>query len=594
MTLEIGLVLTILMAAILLFATERLRPDLVSMLVLITLALTQLVSPQEAFSGFANPAVVTVGAVFIISDGLLRTGVADFLGSRILKVAKAHEVRLIAAIMLTTGVMSAFMNNIGATAVLMPAVISIARQTRISPSKFLIPLAFASLMGGNLTLIGTPPNILASTILQAHPGYDGFQFFDFTPMGLLILLCGILYMVFVGRYLLPNHAQAGLSESYHVREYLSEIRVLPDSPLVGKTIVESRFGEDYDLTIAGIIRDGVSKVPVRRSECICAHDILLVEGSLDKIFRARHQRGLQIEADVKLAPDADLQEETTLAEVMLTTKSNLAGHSLKDIRFRQRYRLNVLALWRHGHLVVGRLADEPLRYGDVLLVQGSREHIVLLRNSLQFVLLEPIPLEMRRTNKAPLALGILAMLLLVVTLGWLHISVAGVIAALLMILFRVLTVDEAYRAIEWRSIFLIAGMLPLGVAMETSHAAKFLADMIVHWLAAWGPIAVLGGIYILTALLTQPMSNAATTVLLSPIAINVALGLGANPQPFVMTVVIAASTSFLTPIGHQANILVFGPGAYKFFDYTKVGIGLTLLYLLLVLIALPFFWPLFS
>jgi di/tricarboxylate transporter len=593
MTFEIGLVLTILMAAVVLFATEKLRPDVVSMLVLITLALTRLVTPEDAFSGFANPAVITVGAIFIISAGLLRSGVADYMGARILAIAKNSESRLIAVIMLTTGALSAFMNNIGATAVLLPAVMGIARQTKISPSKFLIPLAFASLMGGNLTLIGTPPNILASAILRDYSG-SGFQFFDFTVMGLLILGLGVLYMTLIGRHLLPSHAQIELTENYHVREYLSEIRVLPNSPLAGKTIIESRFGEDYDLTIVGILRDGISLVSIRRNDLIKAEDVLLVKGSLVKIVGARGRQGLQIEPEAHHTHDADLKSDNaTLAEVLLATDSGLAGQSLKEIRFRERYRLSVLALWRRGHVVERALSDEPLQAGDVLLVQGRREHVALLRTEPHFLLLEPAPLEARRTDKAPLSLGILVGMLLIVTLGFLHISVAGVIAALLMILVGVLTLDEAYEAIEWRSIFLIAGMLPLGVAMETTHAAKYLADLIAGAMAGLGPIGILMGIYLLTALITQPMSNAAATVLLSPIAINIALGLQANPRPFLMAVVIAASTSFLTPIGHQANVLVFGPGNYKFTDYTKVGIGLVVLYMVLAAVALPVVWPLF-
>ena len=592
MTFEIALVLIILFIAVLLFATEKLRPEVVSMLVLVALALTGLVSPQDAFSGFANPAVVTVGAIFVISDGLFRTGVADYLGNNILNVAKNSQARLVAVIMLTVGIMSAFMNNIGATAVLMPAIIGIARRVNISPSKLLIPLAFASLMGGNLTLIGTPPNILASAALTQYTG-EGFGFFDFAPMGILILAIGILYMVFIGRHLLPSRAEADLSESYHVREYLSEIRVLPDSPLAGKMVKESRFGEDYDLMIAGVIRDGVTRTPVARSDYICANDILLVEGRLDKILSTRTKPGLEIEAEFN-RQEVELKEEETLAEAMVTMRSRLHGYSLKDIDFRQRYRLNVLALSRGGQVIRNRLADEPLQRGDVLLLLGRPEHIDLLRNSFDFALLELVPVEIRRLHKAPISLMIMAAMLVAVTTGWLHISVAATIAALLMVLLRVISPDEAYQSIEWRSIFLIAGMLPLGLAMESTGAAQYLANSIVQALAPWGPTALLAGIFVLTALLTQPMSNAATTVLLAPIAINIALDLGANPQPFLMTVVVGASTSFLTPVGHQANILIFGPGAYKFTDYTKVGAGLTLLYLLLVVIALPYFWPLFS
>lgn len=592
MTFEIALVLTILMGAIVIFLTEKFNPDIVSMLVLVTLVLTGLVTVEDAFSGFANPAVVTVGAIFVVSDGLFRTGVADFIGQHILRIARANEARLIAVIMITAGVLSAFMNNIGATAVLMPVVISLARETRVSATKLLIPLAFASSMGGNLTLIGTPPNILASSALREYTG-AGYQFFDFFPMGILILIFGVLYMVFIGRYLLPDRRNE-LTANYHVREYLSEVRVLANSPLVGKTILESQFGTKYDLTIVGIIRNEETRPITSRQDQIYPNDMLLVKGSLDKLLRVRRTQGIQIEAEAKHTHDSDLKSGAgTIAEAILGPNSNIAGRNLKDIRFREKYRMTVLALWRRGQTIQGSLADEPLHHGDVLLVQGHRKSLNLLRTSPHFLLLEPLPLEMRRVNKAPVALAIMAGLLLMVTSGLLHVSIAGVMAAILMVMLGVLSIEEAYRSIDWHSMFLIAGMLPLGLAMETTGAAEFLARVIVDWMAPYGPIAIISGIYILTALMTQPMSNAATTVLMAPIAINVAIDMGADVRSVLMVVVIAASTSFLTPLAHQSNILVFGPGGYRFTDYTKVGLGLNVMYLLLVAFVLPFVWPLF-
>lgn len=601
MTFDIGLVLIILAGSVILFASERLRPDIVALLVLVTLAITGLVTPQEAFLGFANPAVVTVVAIFIVSEGLLQTGVADFLGIRILKIAKSSRHRLVLILMLTVGVVSAFMNNVGATAVFLPAVLVIARRTKIKPSKLLIPLAFAAAMGGNLTLIGTPPNILASAILQNYPGCEsfsfgcrGFNFFDFAPMGLLILGSGTLYMTYIGQRLLPDYdTHTNLTENYHVREYLSEIRVLPDSPLVGKSVIESRFGQAYDLTIIGIMRNGTDQLVVRRNDKIEANDILLVEGQLDKILKVRQEQGLRIEPDLDHLK-ADLRShEAGIAEVIIDVGSGLTGQSLKEIRFREKYRLSVLALRRRGQAISNALSDEPLQQGDVLLVQGRRQHTALLRSNPNFLVLEPIHLETRRIDKSPLAMSILAAMLITATFGWLHISIAAVTAAILMIMTGVLHINEAYKAIDWQSIFLIAGMLPLGIAMETTSAAHYLADLIVHNAGGWGPLAALAGLYVLSGLMTQAMSNAATTVLLAPIAINVALNLGADPRAFLMTVVVAASASFLTPIAHQSNILVFGPGGYKFTDFTKVGVGLTLLYLILVLTALPMIWPLY-
>lgn len=593
MTFEMGMVLAILVIALILFMTEKFSADIVAMVVLLTLGVTRLVDPNQLFSGFANPAVVTVGAVFIIGEALYQTGVADIMGAYVLKFAGSSEIRLITLLMVATGILSAFMNNVGATAVFLPVAIGISRQTRIPVSKFLIPISFSSLMGGNITLIGTPPNILATDILHQTTGQT-FNFFDFAPMGILILLFGIIYMALIGRRLLPSHPEADLAQSYSAREYVSEIRVLPNSPLAGKTMIESRFGEAYDLTIVGLIRSGEPVLTIRRNDKIQAHDILLVKGSLDKLLKVRNNQGLQIEAEVKHTEQADLKsKESTIVEVVLNTNSTLEGQSLKEIRFREKFRLTVLALWRQGHYVDKPLSDEPLRPGDVLLVQGRQDFVSILRASPDFLVLEPTPLENRRTAKAPLALAIFFGLLVVVIMEWLPISLAGVGAAMLIVLLGVLNVEEVYHAIDWRSIFLIAGMLPMGLAMESTGTAKFLADSVVTNLSGYGPMVILLGLYILAALLTQSLSNAAAIVLIGPIAINIAKGLGADPRSFLMAVVIAVSNDYLTPIGHQSNTLVFGPGGYKFSDYTKVGIGLTLTYLILVAVALPIFWPLY-
>jgi di/tricarboxylate transporter len=286
-------------------------------------------------------------------------------------------------------------------------------------------------------------------------------------------------------------------------------------------------------------------------------------------------------------------QDVTIAEVILDVGTNVAGCTLREIRFREKYRLTVLALRRRAHLIKSSIKDEPLLPGDILLVQGRQENFSLLRMSSDFLLLEPVPLETRRTHKAKTALIILGILLVIVTFGWLDIAVAGLFAAMLMVLAGVLNMEEVYQAIDWKAIFFIAGMLTLGAAMEVTHTAKFLADLIVEHLVDYGPVTILLGIYFLTALLTQLMSNSASTVLMAPIAINIALDLGADPRPFLMTVVIAASTIFLTPIGHAANILVFGPGRYKFIDYTKVGIGLMLIHVALTITMLPIIWPLF-
>jgi di/tricarboxylate transporter len=608
LTQEIALVLAVLAIAIILFATEKLRVDVISMMVLLSLLLLGLVDIDEAFSGFSSPAVITVWAIYIVSSGLFRTGVADFIGQRILGVAGVREPRLIGLIMLTVGSMSAFMNNIGATAVLLPAVSSIARRSKVSISKLLIPLSFGSLLGGVTTLIGTPPNLLVSNALH-EAGQQPFGLFDYTPMGLIIMASGIAYMVLIGRHLLPERvATSDLTENYKVRDYLTEVRVLPESPLVGKTSVESRLGQDYDLDIVARIGDGHRlpsrskqqvtpsrrrRLALRRDEHIQQGDILIVRGNLDTILSIQEDQGFDIVPDVALG-DAELtSDEIAIAEVLIPTRSELVGKTLKELAFRDKYNLTVLGLWRSGEPLRRKLADAPLQFADVLLVQGDREHINLLRRDPDFLPLEPVELETRRTRKAPVALAIFGIMLGSVILGWLHISAAAVLGVVLMVLTRCLTMEEAYESVEWKSVFLIAGMLPMGVAMAKTGTATFLADQIVTAVGGLGPQMIMVGLFVLTTIITEFMSNAAAAVLVAPIAISTAVGLGADPRAFVMGVGIAASNSFLFPIGHQANVLIFGPGGYKFFDFTKIGLPLTLLIWLLLIIFLPILWPLY-
>ncbi|GAP09538.1 di- and tricarboxylate transporter [Bellilinea caldifistulae] len=589
---QIGLTLLIIAAAVGLFASEKLRVDVIAMLVLITVTLTGLIDPAQAFAGFASPAVITVWAVYIVSGGLFATGVANLLGERILRIAGNGEARLIAALMLGCGLLSAFMNNIGATAVMLPAAVGISRRSGVPLSKLLIPISFASLMGGNMTLIGTPPNVLAASILSER-GLPGFAFFDFTPTGILVFTAGIVYMVLIGRHFLPARQPQDIQETYNLREYLSEVRLLPDSKLAGKTLAESRLGSDYDLSVIAIIDPNQKRLIPHRDYCLQPNEILVVEGRIDNLIRAKESLGLAIEAEHKLQLAELTGNDEVTVEAVLSPRSRIAGKTLREMHFRDRYGFTALAIHRQGRVIFERLRDVRLQFGDTLLLRGRKSQLPALQTSEDFLLLEPVNYTTRQTQKAPLAGGILALVLLLTIVGGLHISLAMVIGAVLMVLSGCLTMDEAYQSIEWRSIFLIAGMLPLGLAMENTGTARFLAEQIVSLVGSLGPLAVVAGIYILASLITEPMSNAAATVLMVPIAIDVALGLGADPRPFVLATVIGASTSFLTPVGHQANVLVMEPGGYRFTDYTRVGALLNVLLFIVVMIFLPLIWPLF-
>jgi di/tricarboxylate transporter len=593
MTLQIGLTLAIVLSALLLFATEKLRVDLVALMVLLAVGLLRLVDPEEVFNGFANPAVITVWAVYIVSGGLFKTGVADSMGRVIHRLAGDREGRLIATIMVTCGVISAFMNNVGATAMLMPALVGISRRTKIAVSKLLIPLSFSSLLGGAMTLIGTPANILATNIL-ADRGLTTLGFFDFTPMGIVLLTTGVLYMVLVGRRLLPERVGAqGRQNVYRLRDYVTEVRVSTTSPLAGQTLLDSRLGRDYDLTVLGLERDGDCLDQIGRDTIIQKDDLLTVEGSADNLVEAREALGLVIEAERALDVDRLEPGNVQLIEATLAPNTGLAGRTLREVRFRDQYGFTALAIWRHGEAITEKLRSVPLHFGDALLLQGPRHRVRALQEGTEFLVLEPLQVERLRRRRAPIAVAALALAILLVVFADFHISLAMVIAAVIMILTGCLSIEEAHESIDWRTVFLVAGMLPLGVAMEVTGTAQFLANIILDALGDLGPTALLAGIYLLAALITQAMSNAAAIVLIIPIAIDTALALGANHITFTMAVVIGAATSFLSPVGHKANVLVFGPGGYRFFDYARVGALLTVALLVVSMIFLPIFWPLF-
>jgi di/tricarboxylate transporter len=591
MTQENLLVLGILAVAVILFVSERLRVDLIALMVLITLSITGLVTIEEAFSGFASPAVITVWSVYIVSGALFQSGVADRLANFMLRLAGQSYLRLLFVIMVTIGVMSSFMNNIGAVAILLPAVVSVARKINVAPSKLLIPMAFTSLLGGKMTLIGTPPNILATSIMETYGGLEPFGFFDFTPMGAIVLSVGILYFLLIGHRLLPDRTPGGdLSEVYHVRDYLSEVRIGERSSLVGRTLAETKLGQEFNLNVVQIQRRDERLLVPSHDPQLMTGDILMVQGSSQNILKASETLSLEAIHEWKFE---ELSQGTqAMIEVTLSPGSHMIGKTLKQSDFRAHYGLTVLAIQHHGESITSDLADTPLDFGDALLIQGPEDRIAQLRRDKEFLILESPPIETRRNKKAPLAIIILAGVLIAVSARMLHVSTAMLIGAVLMILTGVLTMDEAYDAIEWKSVFLIAGMLPMGIAMQNSGTALFLAEKIIELVGNWGPEAVMMGIFLMTALTTEVMSNAAATVLVTPIAIDAARNLGANPQTFVMAVVIAAATSFLMPIGHQANVLVFGPGGYKFGDYTRVGVWLNIIIFIVVLIFLPIIWPL--
>ena len=601
MTADIAYMLVILAITILLFVTEWLRVDVVALLVLLALLITGLITPEEAFSGFSSPAVLTVWAVFIVSGGLFHTGVANLLGDRLLQIAGTNPRRLVGLLMTTVGLMSGVMNNVGGTAVLMPAAVSISRKARVSASKLLMPLAFGSLLGGMTTLIGTPVNILISDILN-QAGYEPFSLLDFAPVGLAALILGVIYMAFVGQRSLPQQtaveamassgADIDLVDSYRLGERLFRARIPAGSRLVGQKLADSSLREEFELTVIGLERQGKLSLALEKDTILQRGDVLLIEGMVDNLVWAEATGWLDVQPEVGVE-DRDLQSEVVgIAEVLLAPRSGLVGKTLAEILFREKYGLTVLAVLRDGRPRRTGLVDLPLRFGDVLLVQGPRQKIRILQREPDFVVMGDIEVAPAvRANKALLAIGFLVLMLVPVVAGWLPIAASALLAGILMVLTGCLTMDEAYQSIEWKAVFLVAGTLPLGIAMQETGTAEYLAGFLVDILGGLHPLALLAGFYIMTNLLTQFMSNAACAMLVAPIAIVAAQRVGSEPYALLMTIAVAASAGFLTPVAHQSNVLVMSPGGYRFGDYFKSGLPLDLLTFGVTMVIVPLLWP---
>ena len=783
MTGDILIVLVILGVSLILFISEVIRMDLVALLVLGTLAITGLVGAEEAFAGFSNSAVITVWAMFILSEGLTRTGIADVIGRQVMRIAGRQEFAMIVVIMITGAVLSAFMNNIGVAALMLPVVVDVARRTRIPASRLLMPLAYSTLLGGLMTLIGTPPNLLISESLALN-GYEPFGLFDFTPLGGTIMVIGVLFVALFGRFLLPKQrgergkhvSQRSLRNRYKLHERTFMLRVPRDSILVGKTLGDSRIGASTGLIIMALIRDGRSDTLPSRQTVLRGGDGILVQGRVDQFrelrrwsdlviereapvlksmvaakvvyteatindgsplvgelvrhaaFRTRFDvavvgilrksgyrltnlayvplragdrvllqgersaidgldrhsdfrdvevltgerfadqyqadermfvvrvpksselagttlrksrladvfdfrvlatfregklnvmprgddvleggdllliegqpvdldvlRGLQdleIDTGVPANLGAFDSERLTLMDATLDPRSRLAGRTVGELNFRERYGIELAGIWREGETVGADLADERLQIGDALLLLGPRERLQLLDSDSDFLVLTPLGRKPPDTRRAPIAALIMILVVASVMAGLAPISVAAVVGGTIMVLTGCLNMEQAYRAIDWRAIFLIAGMLPLGTAMQSTGAATYIADQVMALLGDAGPWPVIMGLYIVTAMATMIIPTAALVVLMSPIVLSAMSDFGFAPETAMMAVAMAASASFTSPISHPANILVMGPGGYRFVDYLKVGVPLTIVVFIAVMILLPILWPL--
>ena len=608
-------VFLILAATIALFVSDRVRLDLVALMSAAALVLTGVLSPAQALAGFSDPLVITIAGLFVVSGALFQTGVAGRLGAWLGRVAGTGEARLTLLVMLMTAALSGVMSSTGTVAVMLPVVVSLAWRAKISPSKLLIPLAFASLLGGMLTLIGTPPNIVVAEQLRTQ-GLEPFGFFAFTPLGLVMVAIGTVFMVVIGRRWLPSRAPADagggeagltareLTDQYDLRAHVFRFVVPEGHPLIGATLGTLRWPERYQVQVLAVDADpdavrahhrsrrdlGRSK-PLNAATTLEHDDRIVLQGRPDAVAALAADVGLPTEPVDPTVLPGDL----AVVEVLPPPRSRWLGHSLRELAFRERYGVQVVGARRGGASVTEGLAELRLRFGDTLLVQGPFAAIERLKRERGDVVVLAEPnggaVSQRAARRAPVAIAIMLAMLVVMTTGWLPTVLAVGLAAIAMVATGCLSMEEAYRAINWESVVLIAGVLPMATALEATGGMRLVVDALVAGVGPYGPLALLAGLFVLTSLASQVISNTATAVLLAPIAFQAGLDLGVSPYPLLMAVGLAASTSFATPVASPVNTLVLNPGQYRFGDFAKVGLALQGLVLLATLLLVPVFFP---
>lgn len=592
MSFDILLLSGIIVFSILAFAREWLPMDVVALTCLALLLVFDLVTPEQAISGFSNPAVITVMMMFVLSAALVHSGVVSKLGYKISELGGGSQWKASILLLVLTGVISAFLNNTAAVAVFMPVAIHIARLNKFSPSKLLMPLSYTAIFGGTCTLLGTSTNLLVGS-LSAKQGTGSFSVFEFLALGSVFFVTGLVYNVLVPMRFLPSRAiTSSLTRKYHLSGFLTELRVPPTSKLVASNVVREQVSERFQMNVLEVLRHGEKIFQDIRNTEIEADDVLLVRGAMEDILAFKEQYGLLLLTDIKLS-DKDLSDrQTVLAEVQLSPLTKIVGSSLREIDFRRQYGCFVIALNRTGEYIRDKLAAIPLKQWDTLLVFGSRSRVEALYERDDFLPLGERDLSIRLERGWWIGVAIIAGVVLLAALGVMPILKAAILGAVALLVFRRITVQQAYRAIDWTVIFLIAAILPMGLAMENTGLASVIAHAIQPVGTLYGPKVLLSLMFGATTLLTSIFSNNATAVLMVPIAATAARELGVDPKPFLMAIAYGASLSFITPVGYQTNAMVYGPGNYKFMDYMRFGWPLTLIFWALATFLIPVFWPL--
>ncbi len=585
---EIAFLLALLVAAVALFATEKIPVDVITVMLLAALTVTGILTPKEAFAGFSNDIIVILGSIFVIGAALQRSGLLEAGAAVLLRFSSSGAKKLTLLLMSVSAAFSAFMNNTTVTALFVSPAAGLAQSAGLSPSRLLMPLAFASILGGTCTLIGTSTNVAVSGYI-ANAGMEPVHMFEIAPVGLIVVAVGILYFLLFGGRLLPNVTGDTTLKPETIRDYLCEVVVMPGSPLIG----QNSF--DWDLNLIGfrlvrIERGGQDRLP--SPELFLEEgDLLLVQGRVTDLLRIKKIEGLEFKASLEPDEVGGRHGDLLVAEAVILPDSDIAGLTLREANLRRSHDLMVLAISRHGQSRLRDMGSVTLRTGDVLLVQGKAERVDSIRRGKGFAVLDEYEPPILRWRQGLIAASIFLAAIAVGSFGWFPLSVSLLSAAVLIVLIGALPGDQVREVIDWRMLILIGGMTAFGTAMEKTGTAQLLAEWVVAGLSPMGDLAVLGGFFVLTILLTQPMSNAAAALVVLPVALGAAAEMGADPRTFAIGVMLAASISFIAPL-EPSCVIVYGPGRYRFFDFVRVGGLLTLILVLIVLPLVPLLWPL--
>ena len=596
MTPDIAIALSILVIGFILFVTETFTLDVTALLLLSILFLLGYLSPTEAVSGFSNPAVITIAFLFVLSHALQKTGVLEYIVIRVNRLASRSKVLGTAVYLIAIGITSAFVNNTAIVAIFMPVTIRLAHTYQVSPSKMLIPLSYAAILGGTLTLVGTSTNLLVNSIYSANGNVEPLGMFEFAQYGVILMSLGLIYLLFFAPRLLPSRTvTSSLTKSYHLGGYLTEMKIVEGSPLLGKTCLERGINYNYDVMVLDILREKQLITRNIRRTPLKIGDILFVRGTLENFLRMKEIEKVALLTDEKLTQSELEQEDNVLVECLLTDQSELVGRSLMSSNFRQQFGAFILAIRREGDIFRKKIAHVILQAYDTLLVYGPIKKIEGLSDKADFIVLGEVEAELRKHRFWWVSIIVILGAIILATLGIMPIMKGAIIGVAFLLALKVITPQESYQSVHWQVIVLIAALIPVGLVIQNTGTAEWIgmiiSDIVRMSSPKWHAHILLALIYLITMILTEVSSNAATAIIMTPIAIAVSGQMGFDSRPFIFAVAFAASASFITPVGYQTNLMVYGPGGYKFSDFIRVGFPIAILFWISAIIFLPMIWP---